>query len=65
MLASLKPLDKERLFDLQVPTKFLNEEQARALFSFAAYLHRPEVEINTLNNGQVVQYYDSDWGKWR
>jgi len=65
VLASLKPLDKERLFDLQVPTKFLNEEQARALFSFAADLQRPEVEINTLNNGQVVQYYDSDWGKWR
>jgi predicted membrane-bound spermidine synthase len=45
-----------------VPTRFLNRETLRSMFSFGLDMKpREEVEINTLENAILYRYYKQGW----
>ena len=63
-LASNRPLSKDRI-DITVPTRYLSNDVAKAAFEFGkdeqtAY---DQVEINSLTNPVLLQYYQKAWGR--
>ncbi|MDQ8020351.1 MAG: polyamine aminopropyltransferase [Moraxellaceae bacterium] len=47
----------------RVPTRFLDADTTRAMFSFPADMQVPEVEPNRLNNQALVHYFERDWSR--
>ncbi|GAA5165706.1 polyamine aminopropyltransferase [Viridibacterium curvum] len=48
-----------------VPTRFLDADSTRAMFSFPADLQVPKVEPNRLNDQALVRYFEQDWGRFQ
>ena len=58
--------DKTNHFPLpqkfDVPTQFLTQQTAAAMFQFPPDMARREVQANYLNNQILVSYFEQDWG---
>lgn len=44
--------------------RFLTPEIMQTLFVFPADMDRIDVDVNSLNNQILVQYYESEWSRW-
>lgn len=64
-LASNRPFSKNDI-DIQVSTNYLNNNIARSLFYFGEdeNLGKDKVEINTLTNPVLLQYYQKAWSSY-
>lgn len=51
--------------NIDVETRFLSNEQVKALFVFAKDLKRPEVRINTITSPVITDYYEKSWKYWQ
>jgi spermidine synthase len=45
-----------------VPTRFLDADSTRLMFSFPPDMRPPPVEPNHLNTQALVHYFEQDWG---
>lgn len=62
-LASNAPLEPERL-KVKVETRFLNDDQLRAMFVFSKDLEAPDVEVNRIVSPVILEYYQQSWKYW-
>lgn len=62
-LASNEALDFSRL-KVKVDTRFLTDEQIKAMFVFAKDLEAPEVEVNRIVSPVILEYYQESWRYW-
>lgn len=61
-MASRKELDEN--YQIEVDTRYLNEESIGALFAFAKDEIAQDVEINSLSNPILIQYYGEAVRNW-
>ena len=61
-MASKKELDDE--FDITVETRYLNNDNVAALFSFGKDEKIENVEINRLSKPALIQYYSDAVRNW-
>lgn len=64
-LASNNSFSKDNI-DITVPTRYLNKDIVQSLFSFAKDLQpaQKKIEINTLTNPILLQYYQKAWDSY-
>lgn len=64
-LASNRPFS-EKDINISIPTKFLNEEVMKAAFQFGEdeKYQLDKIEINSLTNPVLIQYYQKAWAQY-
>lgn len=49
---------------IDVPTRYLTDEKAKELFTFAKDLARVKVAVSTLDDPRLLRYYLNGWENW-
>jgi len=64
-MASLKPLDFEKMNSIKFPTKFLTDKSTAQLFDMPKDITINKTEINTMDRPIIINYFIKDWEKWK
>ena len=49
---------------VSVPTRYLDDQTARAMFSFPPDMGRVSVDVSRRFDPAIMRYYERDWKRW-